>query len=299
MKVRFIVNPAAGTLIGRPVERVTKAVREVLSAVKGRFEIAAPSSGIGAEVLSREARELGYDAVFACGGDGTVAAVATPLVGSDTALGIVPMGSGNGLALSLGIPEGVREAVALAREQRTTRIDTGTVADRYFFSTSGAGLDAVLARSYNTGEISRSVRGIIPYLPISLREFLRYDPETITIVSGNSTISIAPLLLTVANTPRYGGNAVVAPGAVPDDGLLDVVVVPRTGLISALRLGRRLLRGDIESAPGYRCFRTVSMEVLRTGASYVHADGEPFEWGGPLKFGIIPRSLKVIVPSGG
>ncbi|MFQ5466147.1 MAG: diacylglycerol/lipid kinase family protein [Thermodesulfobacteriota bacterium] len=292
MKVRFIVNPAAGRF--NRVEAVTCAVREVLSSAEGYFDIKVPTTTAGAQLFSRQARDLGFDAVFACGGDGTINEVATPLVGSATALGVVPMGSGNGFALSLSIPTDLREAVAAARTPGTTLIDAGEVCGRYFFSTAGLGFDAALSKRYNESHYIRRRRGLAPYGPLALAEFFHYTPEPVVIRINNESIRLTPFILTVANTERYGGGAVIAPGARPDDGLLDVAVATRVGLVGAAGIGLKLMTGRLGESGKVKYFRGQEIEVQRTRSTLVHADGEPFEWGGSILFRIRPASLRVV-----
>ena len=292
MKVRFIINPVAGRF--NRVDAVTSAVREVLSSAEGYFDIKVPTTTAGAQLFSRQARDLGYDAVFACGGDGTINEVATPLVGSATALGVVPMGSGNGFALSLSIPTDLKEAVAAARTLETTLIDAGEVCGRYFFSTSGLGFDAALSKRYNESHYIRRRRGLAPYGPLALAEFFHYTPEPVVIRINNESMRVTPFILTVANTERYGGGAVIAPGAKPDDGLLDVALATRVGLVGAAGIGLKLMTGRLGESSKVKYFRAQEIEVLRTGSSLVHADGEPFEWGGAVLFRVHPASLRVV-----
>lgn len=297
MRVRIIINPASGRR-GR-VRAITDAVRRVLAPVEGYFDIKVPTTRAGASLYSARARDLGYDAVFACGGDGTINDVASPLVGSPTSLGVVPSGSGNGFALAMGLPEKIDDALAVVKSWKTRPIDVGTVCSRYFFSTAGVGLDARISWRYNTGPARRR-GGILPYVPISLSEYLSWRlrrPEPVVIRMDNSSTTLAPLILTVANTERYGGSAVIAPGALPDDGYLDVTMLTGEGGVGeALRFGASLYLGGLEKVIGYKHFRVQEMEVLRHRSNIVHADGEPFEWGGAVPFGVRHKALTLLVP---
>lgn len=293
MKVRFIINPLAGGK-ARATE-ITNVVRELLAGMEGIFEIKVPRTRGGAQLFSREARDRGFDAVFACGGDGTINEVATPLVGSSTALGVVPVGSGNGFALSMGIPTNIRDAITTVKRFRTRLIDVGEVCGRYFFSTAGVGFDAVVSKRYNEGAISSKKRGLAPYAPLAIKEFLRYRPEPVVIKMDNESMSVIPLILTVANTERYGGGAVIAPGAKPDDGFLDVAIVEAVGIFRAAGLGWRLMKGNIDKSSKFKYFRTQHVEILRYHSAVLHADGEPFEWGGSIIFRVHPKALKLII----
>lgn len=297
MKVRFIINPAAGPFMSRRAEKVTGAVRRRLGGAEGVFDIKAAGVKGSAGSLSREAADKGYDAVFACGGDGTINEVAAPLVGRATALGVVPCGTGNGFATSLGIPGDLDRAVVLAREGRVREIDTGVICGRYFFSTAGCGFDAHLSRRYNEGALSGRLRGLVPYFPIAMVEFFRYRAEPVVIRTGLATINAAPFLLTAANTERYGAGAIIAPGALPDDGLLDVCIISDAGPLNAPSIVARLFSGRIDGFKGFERVRTDTVEISGRDSTVLHADGEPFEWTGGVSISVLPRSLKVLVPA--
>ena len=294
MKVRFIVNPTAGGV--NRVGELTDSIRRVLGSEPGFFEVKVTTEKGGAETLAREAVLEGYDVVVACGGDGTVNEVASALVSAPVALGIVPFGSGNGLALSLGIPLEVDAALSKLKEPaRRLKMDVGTVCGRHFFATAGFGFDALLAKKYNEGSLSARVRGILPYIPIAIKEFYRYSPEKVEIVIGNRHIEVTPFILTVANVPRFGGNAVIAPDAKPDDGLLDLVIVPEVGLKKSYQLTNKLMKGQIDSFKGYQCIRAEEIEIRRDKSAMVHADGEPFEWQGSIHVSCLRAALNVLI----
>lgn len=292
MKVRFIVNPKAGG--SATIGKITDAVREVLSSDEGVFEIKATTGKESAGILAAEAVEKRYDFVFACGGDGTVNDVASRLVGTDTALGIVSAGSGNALANSLGIPREARAAIALLKGLKVKKIDVGTACGKYFFTTAGFGFEAYLSKKYNEGYLSRKIRGLLPYFPLALLGYFRYRPRPVDVSIDGETIGITPLILTAANTGQFGGGAFISPGASPDDGLLDCCLVPATNIFSAVNLGCKLFSKKIEAYKGFRCIRGKSVVITGPGLTYAHVDGEPFEWSGDISIGILPGRLKVL-----
>ncbi|MBI5970538.1 MAG: diacylglycerol kinase family lipid kinase [Deltaproteobacteria bacterium] len=294
MKVRIIINPVSG---GRNrVEEIAGAVKRLSCAVDGIFEIKVTKTKGGASEISRDAVRRGYEVVFACGGDGTLNEAAGPLVGTATALGIVPIGSGNGLAMALNIPNGVEAAIGLLKDYKIREIDAGVICGRYFFSTAGCGFDAHLSRAYNGGFVSSKMRGLLPYYPAALWEYLWYKAKSSTVKIGNYNEQFFPFLLTAANTGYFGGNALIAPDAVPDDGLVDICIVPQPGFFKAVKLGARLMNGTIDGHEGFRTFRTDEVDIYREGPSMVHADGEPFEWGGVIPIKVLRRQLKVLTP---
>lgn len=294
MKVLFIINPIAGGL--KSGKKLTEAIRKTLQSEEGLFEIKVPPSRESAKELSRDAVRKGYDAVFACGGDGTVNDVASGLVATDTALGIIPMGSGNGLGKSLGIPEDFGAAIGLLKTPRIREIDVGVICGRFFFATAGCGFDAHLGKMYNEGALSRRFRGMLPYYLLAVREFFRYKPSPVTIKAGDYSKTVAPFIITAANTERYGGKAIIAPGARPDDGLLDVSIIPKIGITRVAGLAIRLLSGKINEFKGFERIRADMIEIRGSNTTTVHVDGEPFEWEGDILISVLPGKLKVLVP---
>lgn len=291
MKIRFIVNPAAGGV--SRVRQIEDAVRNVFGGDDGIFEVRSTKARGHAAELSTEAVKKGYEFVFACGGDGTINEVATPLVGTNSALGIIPAGSGNGFAMALGIPKGVEDAMRLVKTVPTRKLDVGVVCGRYFFSTAGCGFDAHLSKSYNSGGISKLMRGVLPYYPLALWEYLGYRPAVATVNIENFKSTVTPFLLTAANTSHYGAGAIIAPDAIPDDGMLDLCIVPKTGFFDALSLASKLLSGQVTEFKGFESIRAEKIQIQK-GAGPVHADGEPFDWSGDIEISVKRQMINVL-----
>jgi len=295
LKVRFIINPAAGS--GAGAEVVADSISEALGTETGFFEVKASRFRGDAHELAKEAVRNGYDTVFAMGGDGTINEVASALVSTNTALGIIPAGSGNGLARALKIPFNKINAVKVLKTGIVRSIDAGQMNDRYFFSTAGAGFDAVVSSKYAEWAKTYKKRGILPYVPITFAAYFGYKPGIVKIKHDGGVIECSPLMLTVANTREFGGNAVIAPKAVPDDGLLDLCLVEGVGFFGTLFCGIKLLRGTIDSSKHYRAIKTSFVEVEREGASPAQIDGEAFFAPAKLSFKVLPGALKVWTPA--
>ncbi|MBI5887878.1 MAG: diacylglycerol kinase family lipid kinase [Deltaproteobacteria bacterium] len=292
MKALFIINPVAGG--ASSVKRIREAVVEAFKSEDGIFEIKVAGAKGDTFKLSSGAVKRGYEAVIACGGDGTVHEAAAPLVNTDTMLGVIPCGSGNGFAKSLGIPFDIAAGMELIKKWKPRPIDAGVIGDRYFFSTAGMGFDAHLSKKYNDGFLSKRLRGLLPYFPLAVWEFYRFKPRPLRMKMDNNLLSETPFILTFANIERYGGQAVIAPGAVPDDGFLDVCTVPEIGLLDALDLVKKLFNGRITAFKGYRCMRSSNIDIAGEGISAVHADGEPFQWQGNISVKVLPKGLRVL-----
>ena len=295
LKVRFIINPAAGTA-GR-LKQIAGLVRAVLGKENGIFEVKATNGAGSAGELAREAVVKGYEFVFACGGDGTVNAVASQLVGTGTALGIIPAGSGNALARSLGIPADPLEALRLLKTGTVRGMDVGRTCGRYFFTTAGFAFEALLSKKYNEGALTRKIRGIAPYYALGLFEYLRFTPDRVSIIVDGQEVNAAPFILTAANTSQWGAGAFIAPGARVDDGLLDFCVLPKSGIIRTIALWRRLMKGSVNTYAGFQRIMGKDAVIKGRKASYAHVDGEPFECEGDISISVLPGALGVLAPT--
>lgn len=295
MKIRFIVNPVAGGTDS--TEEINKAVSRAFQNESGIFEVRSTKNPGHAYKLAEEARDKNYDMIFACGGDGTINEVASALVKTSIPLGIIPKGSGNGLARALKLPWDIDAGINLALHGKVKKVDVGNVDDRYFFATAGFGFDALISKIYADKAKKSGRRGIFPYFPIALKEFMTYRPRSTKIRYDDRIMRVFPFLLTVANTEQYGGSAVIAPGAKPDDGLLDVCIVEDISPLKALKLAFNMFKGNIDELDGFKRVLANSIEIVMDGGShYVHADGEAFDSSDRVKVSVIPKGLSVLVP---
>lgn len=294
MKVRFIINPASGTAVR--LKQINEVVRAVLGKENGIFEVKATNGAGSAGMLAGEAVDKGYEFVFACGGDGTVNEVASSLVGTETALGILPAGSGNALARSLDIPAVPMEAVRLLKTGTVRKMDVGRTCGRYFFTTAGFAFEALLSKKYNEGSLTKKLRGIAPYYALGLFEYFRFTPDKVIINVDGQEVNAAPLILTVANTSQWGGGAFIAPGARVDDGQLDFCVIPKAGIMKTVGLWRRLMKGSVNTYEGFQRIMGKEAVIMGRNASYAHVDGEPFEFEGDISISVLPGALRVLAP---
>jgi YegS/Rv2252/BmrU family lipid kinase len=232
--------------------------------------------------------------VCAWGGDGTVNEVARAVAETGTALGIVPSGSGNGLARELGIPWDPVAALGVALGRRERVIDVGDVDGHVFVNLCGIGLDAHVAARFNARPRGR--RGVWPYVAISAREILSYRAREYAIRVGGETWRERALVVVCANARQYGGGAVVAPTARPDDGHLDLVVVGERPPLVALRDALHLFRGTLDRAPGVRTARVTAVEIAGSEPILFHVDGEAVAGGPAVTVRVRPAVLRVRVP---
>jgi YegS/Rv2252/BmrU family lipid kinase len=293
MRPRIIINPRSG----RPRRNAAAidVVREFISEKALDVDVVTTEGPGHATEIARDAVAAGCLRIVAVGGDGTVNEVAQALIHTPAALGLVPCGSGNGLALHLGLPAALSDALELATGTagRVAELDTGTVNGLPFVNAAGLGLDADVARRFN-----RLVRrGLPAYARTAVSAFLGRRTERCSISLGGQSETIDAILIAIANSDQYGNNAKIAPHARVDDGMLDLVAVRPTGLLGAIVLGARLFLGSIDASPGVRRLRGARFLIDRPAAGIVHTDGETHMAGASVEVLVRPRSLKFIVPA--
>ena len=249
-----------------------------------------------ARELTKAAVARGARLVMAWGGDGTINEVASALVFGDVPLGIVPAGSGNGLARQLGISQKPAEAIRHAISAEPRPIDVGEMNDRLFVNLAGIGFDAHVAWKFHEQGSGR--RGLVTYAVIAARALMDYQPATYTIRTSETdgvATTVRAVLVTVANSPEFGNGAVIAPGARVDDGLLDLVVFEEKSRVRTLTHVPRLFNGTVDRAKGCS-IRRISRATIESDQPMVfHVDGEPVQGGTSLRVRIHPGALSVAV----
>lgn len=228
----------------------------------------------------------------AVGGDGTINLLASQLVNTNATLGIIPWGSGNGLARHLGIPLSTKGAIRVLNRDRIAMIDYGLINGTPFFCTSGVGFDAHVANYFN----SMIIRGFIGYARSTTVEFFRYKPENYIIRDGVRGIEREAFALTVANASQFGNNAFIAPNADITDGQLDVTIIAPFPTHAAPSIGLKLFTKRIHKSRYVETFRTRELSVERATPGLVHFDGESSTMGQTLKYTCAHMGFNVFVP---
>jgi YegS/Rv2252/BmrU family lipid kinase len=291
MKLRFVFNPKSG----RPRRNapVLPLLRAFISARALDADLVCTEGPGHATEIARDAVAAGCLRVVAVGGDGTVNEVAQALIHTPAAMGLVPCGSGNGLALHLGLPRSLSGALELATgtSGRLGELDTGVVNGLPFVNAMGLGLDADVARRFN-----RLVkRGLPAYAATALAAFLSRKTERCHITAGGRHETVDALLIAVANSDQYGNHARIAPHARVDDGVLDLVAVRPVGILGACVLGARLFMGNLDRSTRVRRLRATRFLIERPAAGIIHTDGETHMTGALVEVAVRPRSLRVVV----
>jgi YegS/Rv2252/BmrU family lipid kinase len=237
-------------------------------------------------------KEAQYDLVVAVGGDGTVNQVARALLHSSVPMGIIPTGSGNGLARHLKIPLSIPKAMAILFNSHIVSIDSGSLNGYPFFCTAGIGFDANLANRFNKA----SMRGFPSYLALSAMEFVRHHLEKHKIFVDEQVFEHEAFLITFANCSQWGYNVCIAPGACVTDGLLDMVIWKKTPPVTYPFMAMRLLMKNIDHSNYIENIRGTSFRIERLQEGWVHVDGEHVQMGKELIVEVHPASLRVVVP---
>lgn len=290
-RILFIINPISG--IHRRV-KLADAIKRHINTKKFISEVKETAYAGHAILLSREAVEQKMDVVVAVGGDGTINEVASQIIGSSTVLGIIPQGSGNGLARHLGIPRMISGAMRLINRQHVTEIDTASINGVPFVSIAGIGFDALVAKLFAKGER----RGFFSYARLISTNFLYYKPKKCRIKFEDGTqLKTRPLFISFANSNQFGYNTAIAPNALLRDGKLDVIVVEKPRFFELPMIANMLLLRAIDKSHYVKSFRSGHFRVYRKKNRVVNIDGEARKMSRKLEVKVHPLSLKVIIPN--
>jgi diacylglycerol kinase (ATP) len=288
MRAGLIINPRSGRHPGVPPDKAAIA-RGVAAACGVDLEIAfTEHAGHGRELAEAFAAG-GADTVIAWGGDGTVNEVAGAVAGAGPAFGIVPAGSGDGFATTLGIARDPRAALRAAFSGRITPIDVGDVNGRPFLNLAGIGFDARVAKRFNT----LTKRGGLPYLYIGLHEGITYGGTQYRVHLDDEPHDLRAFLIVFANGQQYGNNAIIAPGARFDDGLLDALIVDARPFLPQVWRARRLFVGRDKAVPGLVRKAVARASVESEVPIELHLDGECVSVGRRIDVSVRPGALKI------
>lgn len=295
-RVAVIINPISGTGGKKGLARVRAELAASAVASRGlEVEVFVTERPGHARELAAAAIEEGVSTVIAWGGDGTVNEVGSAAAFHDVTFGIIPSGSGNGLARELRIPFDPVRAIEVALSGRECVIDAGELDGRLFFNVAGIGLDARVAHRFAARSPFR--RGFRRYVTAAVGELIRYRPDRHTVYADGATLRTRALLIAIANARQYGNGAIIAPHASLTDGRLDVVVVAARSTIAALAQAPRLFMGQIARVPDVAMRAAVDIQVTSAGPVVYHLDGEPYVGGARIDARPRPGALRVAIPA--
>lgn len=287
-KILFIVNPISGN--GRRTA-IEHAIEKNIDRNLFECELRTTEYAGHAEEIAREAAAQGVHIVVAVGGDGTINEVARALVHTDAALGIIPCGSGNGLARHLRLPMDPSKATRILNQAVIHCLDYGKINGRPFFCTCGVGFDALISMKF----AESGKRGPLTYVENVLKEWVKYHPETYTVTGENGTQTHKAVVVTCANASQYGNNAYIAPFASMKDGLLDVIIMEPFSTLEAPRLAMQLFSRKLMKNSKIKAFRSRKVHIMRPNEGAIHCDGDPFMTGKEIEIEIIPHGLNIVV----
>ena len=287
-KAVFVINLISGTSDKAAIPGL---IDQYLDKTKFEYEIAITQYAGHASEIATKAKDDGVDVVVAVGGDGTVNEVARAIVHSNTALGIIPCGSGNGLARHLLLPLNVRKAIDVINKSEVRQLDYGIINGYHFFCTCGMGFDAFVSMKF----AEAGKRGPITYVENVLREGLKYKPETYTIEDENGTLQYKAFLISCANASQYGNNAYIAPQASMSDGLMDVIIMEPFDVFEAPQISIEMFSKTLDKNSKIKTFRTRHLHIHRDKPGVIHYDGDPVMTGADIDIELKPKGINIIV----
>ncbi len=285
--IAFIINPISGT---QNKKKLPKQIQQLLDQEQWLPNIAFTERAGHATELTQQFARMGFDAVVAVGGDGTVNEVARGLRDTETAMGILPMGSGNGFARHLGIPVQTTRAIEMLNHCEPIRADYGLANGRLFVSTCGTGFDALIANQF----AGSTKRGFKTYFENIVKDVLTYKAQTYHLIGEGIDVTHKAFLITFANASQWGYEAYIAPKASIQDGKMDICIMSSSALLGAPGLALRLFTKSIDNSLFMDTIRTREITLEREEAAPFHIDGDPVEMPKDIHIRIVPDGLKVL-----
>lgn len=289
-KIVFIINPISG---GKKKVDIPKAILAEIDYDKFDVDIRFTERVGHAQEISKQSVEDGFDIIVAVGGDGTINEVASEMIGSNCILGIIPRGSGNGLARHLGISRSVNKALGLINSAHTMKIDTASINGKPFISIAGVGFDAKVAELFANSK----KRGFLTYFKIIAEKYATYRPKEYRItLDSRQTITTNALFISIANSNQFGYNTEIAPNAKLNDGKLDICIVKKPFLVELPLIINLLLLRAIHLSPHVEIIPASTIIIVQSKNRKVNIDGEAVELGKELNIKVNPLSLNIIIP---
>ncbi|WP_406824885.1 diacylglycerol/lipid kinase family protein [Pedobacter sp. KACC 23697] len=289
INILFIINPISG---GRGKLRIPDFIDKYLDKEKFSPNFVFSEYVGHAGELADEAATKNFDVIVAAGGDGTINEVATKVLKHHKILGILPLGSGNGLARFLNISKNLRYALSIINDFKIDEIDTAEFNKKCFFNLAGMGFDAHLSAVFSKDK----KRGLSGYVKLGFKEVFNYKAQTYHLNIDGTEYTRKAFAISVANSSQYGNDVYIAPNASVKDGLLDICIIKPFPIIKLPLLGYVMLRGKAETSDMIEIIKGKNIKITREAAGAVHVDGEPLQMGVEIQALVNPLSLKVIVP---
>ena len=287
--IQAIINPISG--IGSK-RKIPGMIEKMCASMGNTCSIAFSEYAGHAKEITRRAIADGAKIIIAVGGDGTVNEVATSMVHSYAVLGIIPRGSGNGLARDLHIPMDSHRALELIMKGHITTIDGCRADEHIFFTTCGVGFDAIVSQKF----AAEKRRGSLAYVKRTIAEYLYYKPEVYELHIERQAVKEKAFLVACANASQYGNNAFIAPHADVADGKIDVTILAPFTPLEIPSLAFQLFTKTIERNSKIKTMQTSQLTIIRQSPGMMHLDGDPVAAGCAINISVVPKALKVFAP---
>jgi YegS/Rv2252/BmrU family lipid kinase len=286
--VAFIINPISGT---HRKEEIPELIKLTIDQSRFDYDVMFTEYAGHAAEIARKCAEQHTDICVAVGGDGTVNEVARSLVHTQTALGIIPCGSGNGLARHLCLPMAAKQAIEIINQAQIEAFDYGLINGLPFFCTCGMGFDAFISLKF----AEAGKRGPITYVENVLKEGLKYKPETYIVEDETGTHRHKAFLIACANAAQYGNNAYIAPGASMKDGFMDVIIMEPFDVLDAPNIAFDLFSKTLTQNSKIKTFKAKHIHIQRTHEGAIHYDGDPIMTDANVDVSIQPQGIRIVV----
>ena len=284
-----IINPVSGT--GNK-DKIPRLIETVVDNELNDVSIFATEYAGHAREIAAQAASDGAEVVVAIGGDGTVNEVGSALCNTDTALAIIPCGSGNGLARHLRIPMNASRALQVLNNGVVGQFDYCTINGKPFFCTCGMGFDAQVSDKFS----NEGTRGFITYIKTTITEYFKYKPQEYLIDIDGAKLKDNAFVIACCNAAQYGNNAYIAPRATMQDGLIDVTVMHPFNLIQSPIIGARLFLKQLGHDHHVSIYRGKRVVIERQHDDVVHVDGDPMTMPARLAIEIVKHGINILVP---
>ena len=289
IKVQAIINPISGVGSKR---KIPKMIQQAFEQATCPVEITFTAYAGHASELTRQALAKGITHIIAVGGDGTVNEIARSMIHSNAVLGIIPKGSGNGLARDLHISMDIRRALDIIVKGHISTIDCCRANGRIFFCTCGVGFDAAVSQKF----AHERRRGSITYIKNTVEEFLNYKPESYELKVDGQTIKEKAFLVACANASQYGNNAFIAPHANIQDGQMDITILSPFGPLDIAPLAIQLFTRQLDRNSKILTYKGKHVSIIRHKPGVMHLDGEPVMADSQIDIEVLPKALHVFTP---
>ena len=274
------------------IDKIPRLIDTVVDQEKNDVSIVMSEYAGHAREIATQAVNDGIEIVIAIGGDGTVNEVGSALCGTDTALAIVPSGSGNGLARHLRISMNASRALQVLNNGVVGQFDYCRINDRPFFCTCGMGFDAAVSYKFS----NEGTRGFITYIKTALSEYIKYQPQDYVINIDGTELKEKAFVIACCNAAQYGNNAYIAPRATMQDGLIDVTVMHPFNMIESPLIGARLFLRQLNHDNHVSIYRGKHVIIERNQDDIVHIDGDPLVMPARVEIENVSRGIHILVP---